>query len=189
MCHRPFQELFVARQHDVPGVVRFDVRAAGRAHRVGKRRVGAEHLDRALELRESHVRNRGPAALRVAAQDFAAALYQRGAALRERFGENHREALEERRLRERERARERVVAHVVVDEAGDRDVVAHRDRDERIAQHDELEWIAGVPLLVLDEEVEELTGTLALVDPARVEQVRRVAERRTATGTTHRSRA
>ena len=62
-----------------------------------------------------------------AREHVALALHERGPAEGERLGEDHREALEERRLGERERAGERVVARLVVDEAGDDDVVALRE--------------------------------------------------------------
>ena len=98
--------------------------------------------------------------------------------MRERLGEHHREALEERRLRERERTRERVVADVVVDEAGDDDVVAYRESSisgspsitSRIGS------ARGAGRLYATKKSSELARALAFVDAARVEQVRRVAE-------------
>ena len=146
--------------------------ASGGAHRVGKRRVVAEHLERAFELREAVVRNRCVAALRVPVEHLAPALHERGSPEREGLGQDHREALEERRLRERERARQGVVARLVVDEAGDDDVVAFGNLDQVVTDQHEHEIVGRMTFLVGNEEVDERERTLALVDAADVEQIR-----------------
>ena len=72
--------------------------------------------------------------------------------------------------------RERVVARLVVDEAGHDDVVAFGELERARRRPARARDRRSGAILVRDEEVDERERALARVDPADVEQVRRVAE-------------
>ena len=73
-------------------------------------------------------------------------------------------------MHERERAGQRAVARGLVDEAGHDDVRARGYVDQPLAQQHEPE-IAGVSVLVCDEELDELRGALRRIDTTDVQEV------------------
>ena len=104
-AHDVLQEPLVPVHDDIPRIVLRDVRPASGAERLRPGRVRHEVVQRPGELPVVAVRDRGPAADCVTDEHLAARLDEGKQALGERFGEDHGERLEGRRLDEGEGSR------------------------------------------------------------------------------------
>src|SRR5438874_13555552 len=78
------EQLIVPVEHDVPAILAVDVRLAQCAHCVGALVAFPHEFERAFELGEARIRNRGATPARMPGQNLAAALHERGASERER---------------------------------------------------------------------------------------------------------
>ena len=157
--HQPF----VPVEHVVPVVARLHELPARPAEALPQAGVVHQQVDGGLEIREAPVGEATAAAPALPVQHIAVALHQDRFPVGPGLAQDHRETLEVRRLHQRQRARQRRLLGVVVDESGDDDVGMGLKGPDRVA-HDSQGQGTGVALLVGGEEREQLLGALGGID-------------------------
>src|SRR5205823_2017461 len=158
-------QALVAVEDGVPPVALLHEAPPGRPEPVPQRPVLHQQVDGGLELGEAPVGQAAAAAPALALEDVTVPLHQRRLPVGPRLAQDHGEALEVRRLHQRQGPGQRRLLHGVVDEAGDHHVGVGVERPHRIADDGQGQR-PGVAPLVGGEVVEQLLRALGRVDPA-----------------------
>ena len=154
-----------------PVVARSHVGPPGPPQCVSQRPIGGEQLGCRPQLGSGVHEEATPTALDVASQHLVAAERDDRRAHRPRLGDHHAEALERRRVHERDRTGQRGVAGGVV-RIGDDDHVGMRvGGHDRLAEEHEPQR-RGPRRLQRRERVDQPAGALARVDPPDIHEVR-----------------